>query len=208
MTNLRFDCLPGTQVKLYNLLKNYEWIKDYYLAGGTGLALQLGHRESGDFDFFSDNEINTVKLETLINETGTFRKTYEEQDTLYGELNGIRVSFIKYAYPLIQDKIEDSNLSVAGTKDIAAMKLSAIVSRGTKKDFIDLFFLLKSFSLREMLEFYDKKFRSTGYHYTILRALQYFDEADQDPMPKMIENVNWTGIKETISSEIKKIDLI
>ena len=77
MTQLRTDCLPEKQVILFNLLRTRDWLKDYYLAGGTGLALQMGHRESVDFDFFSDKDINTDKLAVLLNETGVFKRTYE-----------------------------------------------------------------------------------------------------------------------------------
>lgn len=183
-------------------------MKDYYLAGGTGLALQIGHRESVDFDFFAENDVDADKLEALLNKTGVFRRTYEERNTLYGELNGIRVSFIKYAYPMIQDLIKDLNFNIAGIKDISAMKLSAILSRGTKKDFVDLYFLLKIYPLKELFKFYEIKYKAEGYQYTLLRSLQYFDEAEQDPLPKMKEPVQWDQVKKTITSEVRKIDLI
>jgi hypothetical protein len=208
MTELNPDCLPQKQIALFHLLKTRDWLKEYYMAGGTGLALQIRHRESIDFDFFTGNDINNDKLDALLNKTGIFRRTYEEQNTLYGELNGIRISFIKYDYPLIQDVIMDQHLSVAGLKDISAMKLSAILSRGTRKDFVDLFFLLKIFQLKEMFGFYERKYNVEEYQYTLVRSLLYFDDAEQDPLPRMIEVVNWDEIKKKITGEVKKIKLI
>ena len=208
MTKLRPDHLPEGQIALFQLLKTSEWLKNYYMAGETALALQIGHRESYDFDFFTRNDINIDKLDVLLNKTGVFRRTYEEQNTLYGELNGIRVSFIKYDYPLIQDVIRDQNLSVAGLMDISAMKLSAILSRGTKKDFVDLFFLFRIFQLKEMFGFYEKKYKSEGYQYTLLRSLLYFTDAEQDPLPRMKEPVDWGRIKEAITGEVRKMNLI
>ena len=103
----------------------------------------MGHRESIDFDFFSDKDINTDELVVSLNESGVFKRTYEKQNTLYGELNGIRISFIKYDYPLVRKVIRDQYFSIAGLEDISAMKLSAILSRGTKKDFVDMFSCLR-----------------------------------------------------------------
>ena len=208
MTQLKPESLPDKQGDLYDLLKTHDWLKEYYLAGGTGLALQIGHRESVDFDFFTSNEIIAGTLETYLGDIGEFRRTYEERNTLYGELKGIRVSFIRYSYPLIEEPAGDLNMRVAGLKDIAAMKLSAILGRGTRKDFIDLYYLLKTFSLKEVLSFYEIKYRAENYQYTLLRSLQYFEAAAPDPMPSMREPVSWEHIKQTITALVREYDLI
>ena len=122
--------------------------------------------------------------------------------------NGIRISFIKYDYPLIRNVIRDQNFSMAGLEDISAMKLSDILSRGTKKDFVDLFFLLKIFRLKQTFNFYEEKFKTEGYQYTLMRSLQYFTDADQDPLPKMKEPVEWDQVREFITGEVRKIKLI
>ena len=138
MNQLFFNILPDEQKKVYEILKGKEWINSYYLAGGTGLALQLGHRLSKDFDFFSPLDFSTPELVQMLNELGEFQKHSEDINTLHGSLNGTRLSFIGFKYPVIQDKINDHAIRIAGLGDIAAMKLSAVLSRGIKKDFIDL----------------------------------------------------------------------
>ena len=106
MTQLKPERLPGKQADLFEQLKECHWLKEYYLAGGTGLALQIGHRESVDFVFFTDQQIISDTLETYLSKTGEFKRTYEERDTLYGELNGIRVSFIRYSSAVMEVESE------------------------------------------------------------------------------------------------------
>ncbi|MEA1897549.1 MAG: nucleotidyl transferase AbiEii/AbiGii toxin family protein [Bacteroidota bacterium] len=202
------NILPEKQVELYKLLKTVDWLKDFYLAGGTGLALHIGHRQSIDFDFFTSSDIDNNKLDLKLSRIGVFKRTYEDINTLYGELNDVKLSFIKYDYPLLEELASDAYFHIAGLKDISAMKLSAILSRGTKKDFVDMFFLLKSFSLKEILGFYSEKFKQSDYEYTLLRSLLYFQDAENDPMPRMIQAVKWEQVKKTITKEVRKLNLI
>ena len=202
------NILPEKQVELYELLKSVNWLKDFYLAGGTGLALHIGHRQSIDFDFFTSSDIDNNILDSKLSKIGVFIRTYEDRNTLYGELNDVKVSFIKYDYPLLEELASDAYFHIAGLKDIASMKLSAILSRGSKKDFIDLFFLLKSYSLKEILGFYGEKFKQSDYEYSLLRSLLYFQDAEKDPMPRMIQSVKWDQVKNTISTRVRDLKLI
>ncbi len=202
------NILPEKQVELYELLKSVNWLKDFYLAGGTGLALHIGHRQSIDFDFFTSSDIDNNILDSKLSKIGVFIRTYEDRNTLYGELNDVKVSFIKYDYPLLEELASDAYFHIAGLKDIASMKLSAILSRGSKKDFIDLFFLLKSYSLKEILGFYGEKFKQSDYEYSLLRSLLYFKDAEKDPMPRMIQSVKWDQVKNTISTRVRDLKLI
>ena len=93
---------------------------------------------------------------------------------------------------------------LAGIKDIAAMKLSAITNRGTKKDFIDYYFLLKRYSLKELIELYRQKY-SDAQLFTSIKSLSYFDDAESDPMPDMIVPVDWDEVKSTIRNEVAKL---
>lgn len=83
------------------------------------------------------------------------------------------------------------------------MKLSAITNRGTKKDFIDCYFLLQRFSLAEMIDFYRQKY-SDSQLFTTLKSLTYFEDAENDPMPKMIQPVDWETVKSTICSKVSE----
>ena len=148
--DLKYEIMPAEQIGLYDKLKKEDWLKDFYLAGGTALALQIGHRRSIDFDFFTQETFRNENLEKYLSKTGQFQKLSEAKDTLYGILDDVRISFIKYDYPLIEEWIAEESLQIASLKDIACMKLSAIASRGTKKDFIDIYFLLQIYSLETL----------------------------------------------------------
>jgi len=116
-------------------------------------------------------------------------------------LNGIKLDIVNYPYEWLDQPINTDSLVLASTKDIAAMKLAAITSRGTKKDFIDLCFLLTSYSMSEMLGFYNHD----GSVFLVVKSLTYFDDAEQDEAPKMYVSYNWEEIKSTIRNEINKL---
>ena len=119
-------------------------------------------------------------------------------------IDGVKIDFIKYKYALLNPvKIED-NIRLVSAEDIAAMKISAIVGRGAKKDFFDLYFLLKDYSIQEILDFYDQKFPD-GNRFMVYQSLVYFQDAEEDPDPIMIEKVSWDQVKESIQKQMKGI---
>ncbi len=117
-------------------------------------------------------------------------------------VNGIKVVIVNYTYPWLQFPQEENELRLSGLKDIAAMKLSAITDRGTKKDFIDLYFLLQHFSLAEMINFYLQKY-ADGSLFLVVKSLVYFEDAEQDMMPFMLIPVKWEIVKKEIEEEQK-----
>lgn len=116
-------------------------------------------------------------------------------------INRIKVDLVNYPYPWIDNLKKIEGIRLAGLKDIAAMKIAAITQRGSKKDFIDLYFLLKSFSFNQIMEFYQQKI-TDGNEWLALRSLTYFDDAEQQPLPKMFESVTWEEIKSRIIKEV------
>lgn len=172
----------------------------FYLAGGTALSLILGHRKSIDLDFFSANfpkaEILLAKLKHL-----NPKVINQDKGTLDLYIDGVKVSFLEYNYPLVGDSLEFDGVRVASLSDIACMKLSAISSRGSKKDFIDLYFILKEKSLDEILSLFKKKFKGVDYQMThILKSLVYFEEADRDPDPVFLAPFDWEEAKKTLET--------
>lgn len=123
------------------LLKEAKVLKNFYLAGRTGLALQLQHRTSVDLDFFSSKKFNLHTLIQKLKKTESFSLEREEEDTLIVFINKVKVSFFVYDYPLLYSPKKIEGISVADARDIGCMKISAISSRGSKKDFVDLFFI-------------------------------------------------------------------
>ncbi|PKP59556.1 MAG: hypothetical protein CVT88_05205 [Candidatus Altiarchaeales archaeon HGW-Altiarchaeales-1] len=205
MSKLKVEILAEKQQRLFEILKKKKWINNYYLAGGTGLALILGHRRSVDFDFFSGESFSNDFLSERLAKIGNYTKLSEQKNTLHCIVDDVRISFLGYKYPLLEKPVIDGNMKIAGIKDIACMKLSAIVSQGNKKDFIDLSYILKEYSLEELLHFYSEKYGQHNYEYVLLKSLLYFADAEEDPMPQMSEKTNWEAIKKGIIYEVKKI---
>jgi len=193
------DCLA--------LLDKRKILKDFYLAGGTGLALQLNHRISIDLDFFTSKNFNPEKLREKIKNLGKFSVEKEEEDILIGIFNKTRISFFVYNYPALFSFKKFHGISVADPRDIGCMKISAIASRGSKKDFVDVFFICqKVISLQKLLKLFEKKYKEVDYNMThILKSLVCFEDAEKDPMPKMLIKVSWKDIKKFFQEEIKKL---
>lgn len=191
--------LPDT-LELLKALMQQPLLKDMRLVGGTSLALQYGHRRSVDLDFFG---MTTEDIDEL---TGMMREC--SKDMVKGSctkriktyfLNGVKVDVVNYDYKWIDDVVEEDGLRLASPKDIAAMKVNAVMGRGTKKDFIDVYFLLKHYSFDELIQFYLQKY-TDGSEYRALLSMSYFADADPQPMPYMFQDVDW----EMVKSEIKR----
>ena len=189
---------------LLEKLHKEKILKDFYLAGGTALALQYEHRKSIDLDWFNQKEFNTDKLKGKLSQFDKITIQSEEKNTLNLILSGVKLSFLNYPYKLLFPLINWRKIKLADERDISCMKLSAISSRGSKKDFIDLFFILKKYSLSELLKLFDKKYQNIKYNKLhILKSLTYFDDADNEPMPIMLKEINWKEIKEYIKIKTK-----
>lgn len=178
--------------------------KNFNLVGGTALSLQIGHRNSIDIDLFGEQEIDQNSfIETLKNFGDVLIKTCSK-NILITEINTIKVDFVNYKYKLLEKSFEIDQIRMLTDKDIAAMKLNAIAGRGSKKDFIDLFFLLKKYTLKEMITFYNQKY-TDGSEFMVQKSLTYFDDADEQLSPKMFYDFNWEDCKQKIVEEVLKL---
>src|SRR3989344_610354 len=185
-------------------------LKNAYMAGGTALALQINHRFSYDFDFFTANEFDAAifsqRIKKLIPD---FKLDRTDWRTILGSIGITRFSLFFYTYPLLFKTNNFLGVDIADIKDIAPMKIAAISDRGSKKDFADLYFIVKIekiLSLQECLALYDKKFKALKQNKThILKSLNYFEDADKEAGLKMIKNVQWKKVKSFFQQEIKKI---
>jgi len=187
------------------LLKKANVLDGFYLAGGTGLALQIKHRFSIDLDFFTEKDIDIDSLKDKLNELGVITVEKEAKNTLNGTFNGTEIMFLKYAYPLLFPLQESEGITIADIRDIGCMKISAVSSRGSKKDFIDLFFICKNvLSLEELLELFKKKYKDINYNMVHIRkSLVYFENAEKDPIPKMLIPANWVEVKSFFQRNVK-----
>lgn len=189
---------------LLELLTTLMTIKEFdalRLVGGTSLALQLGHRSSEDIDLFGRLEVDEFALSKMLSQFESVKSLGGSKSIKIFLVNGIKVDFVNYPYEWIEDAIEAKGFRLAGKKDIAAMKIAAIAQRGSKKDFIDLFFLLQDYSLGQLMEFYEEKI-TDGNTWLALRSLVYFDDAEKQPMPRMFKDVSWPEIKTLIRKEV------
>ncbi|MGE4346161.1 MAG: nucleotidyl transferase AbiEii/AbiGii toxin family protein [Flavobacteriaceae bacterium] len=185
-------------------LMNEKTFADFSLAGGTSLALQIGHRNSVDIDLFGKSEIQHDLFFDVLGEYGNVEVSRNTKNIFISEVNGIKVDFVNYKYPVLDKFMVVNGVRMFSKKDIAAMKIGAITGRGSKKDFIDLYFLLEDFSLREILDFYNQKYYD-GSEFMALKSLTYFDDADSQPQPKMFKEFNWEKCKNFILEETRKL---
>jgi hypothetical protein len=205
--NLHLEVLPEDQRLLLQKLAKEDWLGDFYLAGGTALALQIGHRESIDFDFFSKKEFGHQEIIQKLERIGSFELFQGDEGTINGRLSEIRISFFYYKYKIVEDPIVYEKLNIANKLDIALMKLEAISGRGSRKDFIDLYFLLREFSLERLYSDYPLKYgQGLDNKYHLLKSLAYFEDAEKEPMPKMLISIDWEKIKSAILKEVGTIE--
>jgi hypothetical protein len=184
-----------------------EW--QFYLGGGTALAIYFGHRHSVDLDWFTGVGIaDPLRLAQDFRDKGVPFITGEiERGTLHGTLSGIRVSFLEYRYPLLKKPVFWPQFSsrIASLEDLACMKLSAIAQRGSKKDFVDMYALgMKRFPLEKMIRLYQQKYDVKDIAH-LLYGLAYFDEAEKERMPKIYWNIDWQKIKKTIQGWVREM---
>jgi predicted nucleotidyltransferase component of viral defense system len=198
---------PRTFELLRNLM-SLDILKDFYLVGGTALALQKGHRFSVDLDLFTTKLFDVSELkEALVNQFDDFVLTNESGQMMFALINNVKVDFVKMGYPTLFNPTIEDGVRMLDIKDIAPMKLKAIVQRGSKKDFFDLFYILQELKLIEVLDLYKKKFnQSEVFH--VLKSLSYFEDAENDFDPILFDkNITWGHIKDTIKKEIYKFSV-
>jgi predicted nucleotidyltransferase component of viral defense system len=202
-----YDILDKKRLDILPLFRPFK--NDFYLAGGTALALYFGHRDSIDFDFFSSNDIDTVKLFKKIKEVfleHEILKIQEEKNTLTVLIdNNIKLSFFTYKYDLLEKKLDEENLFLASIEDIACMKLSAVLGRASNKDYVDLYYILQKFNLQDILKMFKKKFRDIDIN-LVLKSLVYFDDIDIEPiMFKHNREVDFEKIKSFLIERVKML---
>jgi hypothetical protein len=179
------------------------------LAGGTGLALMLGHRISDDFDFFRKDPIDLHKLLNGVMNNFDSETLQHENHTLTVLLNSVKLSFFIVESPFLFSSTPYAFFTIADIRDIAIMKIAAIAGRGSRKDFIDLFFLLKeNITLNECIAFFTEKHRDSGYNlYHIMKSLTWFEDAESEPEPQMLKDFSWEKCKEFFVHESKNMVL-
>jgi predicted nucleotidyltransferase component of viral defense system len=208
---LQYTAVLPTTLELLKHLMLQKSLVDFNLAGGTSLALQLGHRLSIDLDFFTLNDFETTEIVSDLQNVFRFEIVLQKKNSLILNIEYpinsnlfIKVDILKYPYQLIDKVIQIDGIRLLSTADIIPMKLSAIANRGAKKDFFDIYFLLNNLSLKEMLDLFSKKFPNIN-HFHLLKSLTYFDDADEDANPKVFSKITWEQIKSKIQNAVNEL---
>ncbi len=190
---------PACQQAL-DFLREQEFIRHFYLAGGTALALQMRHRISTDLDWFtSERTLRAAERDDIrhaLEKSGQLEIRSEQDGMIYTQLFGAEASFIYQHHPLLEPIVDFNGIPLASPTDIGLMKLAAINSRGTRRDFVDIYCLREIVSLDRLLELAEVKYADRPSFLSIAaRALAYFEDAEPQPMPETLTPVEWSEVK-------------
>lgn len=199
---LHYETIDTPTLELLKELMQIPAMENLRLVGGTGLALQIGHRKSVDIDLFGILDANNIELMNSLSVFQDLKTIQQTTNIKVFSINSIKTDLVNYPYPWLFPEIETDGIRLADARDVAAMKVAAITNRGTKKDFIDLYFLLKDFTLDEIVDFYLTKYKD-GSAFMALRSLVYFSDAESDLMPEMLMSADWEAVKLQIKAEVE-----
>ncbi len=211
LTNPHWEALTPETRQAFQKAAVLEFIHNFYLADGTGLALHLGHRFSVDLDFFSEDPGTVGPLErAMLRETyddPTLSITHDKDTTFVATWRGVGVSFFRlHHYPLVQPPLLVEGLPLGTLEEIGAMKLAAIIDRGNRKDLVDLFFILQRVPIESLFEVAAVKYaRVRTLALSATRALAYFEDAEALPMPRMIDKTPWPAMKRFLERQALEI---
>ena len=205
---IHVEVLPEEQVTCLRILAPVATSLGFHLAGGTAVALHFGHRRSVDFDWFAPRfPGQPVNLsESLAVHGVVLEPTALAEQTVHGQIGGVKVSFLEFRPPLLESLVEwpEFGCRLASCADLAAMKLLAVAQRGTKKDFIDVHALSHQMPLARMLECYGRRFGVTDMS-RLLAGLCFFDDAEAEPMPLMLAPLDWESVKGDLRDMVREV---
>ena len=196
------ETIDQSTLELLVQLQQKEYLKGFYLVGGTALALRMGHRRSADIDLFSNFDFDVAYILDNLSADFQFKLFFSAMNTIKGSIDDVQLDIIAHRYPLLGKPRVFENISMLSIEDIAAMKLNAISVSGQRvKDFIDLYYLLNEYSLAELISFYNGKYAQ--YNETnVLKSIIWFDDVDLTAWPVMVKSpdLKW----ETVTKKIKE----
>ena len=198
------EAVDTTTLGLLVSLQSRQYLRGFYLAGGTALALYNGHRKSVDIDLFSDFSFDVGQmLENLVQDY-SIALLYSAPNTIRGVIADIEIDIISHRYHLIDDPVREDGIKILSEQDIVAMKLNAIITSGQRiKDFIDLYFLLDKYDLKTMLSCYQRKYEQRN-DSLVLKSLIYFDDVEESDWPVLIKqpDLKWKDVKRKIQKKV------
>jgi Nucleotidyl transferase AbiEii toxin, Type IV TA system len=209
LESLHWETIPTVMSELLIWIGKQAIVKQFYLAGGTALALQVGHRISADLDFFSEtNEVHARTRQTLIHVFSARQaQVIENVDgNLLLLVDGLRVGFFSYGYPLLEPGARVENIRFASLLDIGLMKLDAVIGRGSRKDFYDLYVIAQQIPLLDLLSAGKRKYPQVrDFPLMAVEGLLQFDNADRDLQPEMLVDLTWENVKRIFIEQSKAL---
>lgn len=201
LSHPHWEALTPATLRAFQQVKHLASIRYFYLAGGTGLALHLGHRFSIDLDFFSPDSSavgpNQRDALRILLDDPSLIITYDSDGTFAATWREVEISFFRLAlYPLAQEPLLVEGIRLATLPEIGAMKMAAIIDRGTRKDLVDLYYVLQTVSLEQIFQVAAIKYAHVhSFPVSAVRALAYFTDAEALPMPRMLDRTPWSKMK-------------
>ncbi len=195
--------LPPASIALLRSLNGELQARGFYLAGGTGLALQLGHRISEDLDFFTETEFDPIAVSRHFEARPEYSETMVSSGTLYCRISGIKLSFLRYPVPLRHPVLDYLAVRIADWRDILAEKFKTISQRGSRRDFYDIYacFMKKGLSIAEGVNLFKERFAGTGINYQhAAKSLTWFNDAESEPDPQLLIRTDWPTVKKFFDS--------
>ena len=196
---LRKETVSESTLELLKTLIEDELLENFFLVGGTALALQIGHRISIDLDLFTQASFDENEMLSNLEERYQFQMDFQARNTLKGSIRGVKVDLITHNYPLVKPLIEMEGVRMAAPEDIAAMKLNAITGNGTRlKDFIDIAYLSSPLTLSQMIDAYEEKY-ATRNPAMVIKALDYHNDINFNEPVEMLEGkYKWEDVKKRL----------
>jgi predicted nucleotidyltransferase component of viral defense system len=194
------ETIERPALELLIQLQQKEYLNNFCLAGGTALALRLGHRKSVDIDLFSDFSFDAGNLLEKLTADFDFKLFFSAVNTIKGSINTIQVDILGHRYPLIGNPLSEEGITTLSLEDIIAMKLNAIATSGQRvKDFVDIYFLLDKYSIGEMISFYKKKYSQYN-EVIVLKSITWFDDVTESDWPVILKQpgLKWEDVKSRI----------
>lgn len=209
MNGLHWNTVTPAMRSVWDEFSKHPIADEFYLAGRTALALQLGHRLSVDLDFFSPTQSDIPTLTQIIQQA---LKGFSPvlADRSWGNLvllaGDIRVGFYGYGYELVRPLLKIETFSLASVEDIGLMKLDALLARASRKDFHDLYSICQRVSLRELLNLAPLKYPYVrDFEAQAARHMTYFDRAEQEAPVPLIEQADWEQVKAWFRAQAKEL---
>lgn len=201
---LHKEAVDQSTLELLIGLQQKPWLKGFYLVGGTALALTLGHRRSVDIDLFANFDFDTTQLLENLSADFPYQLFFSARNTLKGSINGVQLDILAHRYPLINEPVVTENITMLSVEDIIAMKLNAIAVSGQRvKDYIDIHFLLQSYSIAEMIGYYKMKYAQYN-EVNVLKSLCWFEDVDISAWPVLLRTstLKWDTVKKDIEKSV------